>query len=238
MPSSAEANASKGTRASQVMGATRPRDLEVVRSGRVAFAPLHAAMLDDQSARAEGRLALDRLRLFSPEPVVTLGSGADRSALLLSDEEFAARGVAVVPVDRGGEATFHGPGQRVGYLNLLLDETERDLHRLLRTVEGALIDALAEFGIAGVRVDGHTGVWVDGRKIAAIGMSVRRWVTGHGFALCVEDEPEPFGWIVPCGIRDCPMTSIERETGVAPDRDALDALLARTIADRLERSTP
>jgi len=204
----------------------------------VSFAAVHARMLAHQRARAEGRGA-DRLHLFTPSPVVTLGSGADESALLLPRAELAARGVAVERVDRGGEATYHGPGQRVGYLTLALAPGERDLHALLRAIESALIAVLSDLGIAARRREGLTGVWVDERKIAAIGLSVRRWVTGHGFSLGVRgdsrSELAPFSWIVPCGIAGCATTSIEAETGRGPDLDSLDAALAAALSSRLGR---
>ena len=201
----------------------------------VSFAEVHARMLADQGHRATGALPHDQLLLFSPDPVVTLGSGAAESDLLIPRTEYAARGVALSTVDRGGEATYHGPGQRVGYLNVGLAEDERDLHALLRAVEGALIDTLAQYDVIGTRVEGRTGVWVEDRKIASIGLSVRRWVTGHGFALCVDGDLAPFDWIVPCGMQGCRYTTLAEETGAAIDRDLLDSRLAAHLGTHLGR---
>ncbi len=205
--------------------------VQVLCEGRVSFAEAHARMLEDQRARADGQ-ERGLLRLFSPSPVVTIGSGADDTSLLASRSDFARSGISVETVDRGGEATYHGPGQRVGYLTMFLEERERDLHALLREIEGALIESLLAFGITGRRVEGRTGVWVEDRKIASIGLSVRRWVTGHGFALCVAGDLEPFAMIVPCGIADCRITSIEAETGRAPSTGEVDAALSRSFSAR------
>lgn len=213
-------------------------DVERCAPALASFREVHARMLADQRARAEGHLAEDRLVLFSPEPVITLGSGAGTKDLLLPREEYISRGVELREVDRGGEATFHGPGQRVGYLTLRLDESERDLHALLRSVEEALIRVLAELGVAGSRVEGRTGVWTGERKIASIGLSVRRWVTGHGFALCVDGALEEFAWIVPCGLEGCRYTTIAHETGRPVDRGDLDRRLVRHLGDCLDRRPP
>ena len=233
MPSSAETIRLEGNGTVKV-GRGSPLVIERCTPG--SFSDVHERMLADQRARAAGELPRDQLLLFSPDPVVTLGSGADAASdLLIAKEEYAERGVTLTTVDRGGEATYHGPGQRVGYLNLALGEEERDLHRLLRAVEEGLIATLATLGIEGSTIDGKTGVWIEDRKIASIGLSVRRWVTGHGFALCVAGDLEPFSWIVPCGLRDCRYTSIESELGSAPDRDELDRTLARELGRTLDR---
>jgi lipoyl(octanoyl) transferase len=205
--------------------------LAVTSEDSVLFRTAHQRMLTEQRTRADGR-GRDRLRLFSPSPVVTLGSGTDSSSLLVPPSELTRRGIDVETVDRGGEATYHGPGQRVGYLTVLLGETERDLHALLRSIEAALIETLDHFGIEGRRVAGHTGVWVDERKIASIGLSVRRWVTGHGFSLCVGGDLEPFELIVPCGIARCPVTSIAAELGEPLLSDEIDRTLAQSFTRR------
>ena len=232
MPSSAEAESHGGT-ATVVRGRGSPLVIERCTPG--PFSEVHERMLRDQGARAAGDLRRDQLLLFSPDPVVTLGSAGAESDLLLGRATYADRGIEIATVDRGGEATYHGPGQCVGYLNLLLAEDERDLHRLLRGVEGALIDTLGELGLTAGRIEGKTGVWIEERKIASIGLSVRRWVTGHGFALCVSGDLEPFSWIVPCGLENCPYTSIERELGHAPDRADLDRRLSTHLGAHLDR---
>jgi lipoyl(octanoyl) transferase len=147
--------------------------------------------------------------LLEHEPVYTIGRLLDKSSL---------RGAAQLPypvfeTNRGGQATYHGPGQLVGYPILDLRPRERDLHRYLRTLEGVLIDLLLEFEIDGERIAGKTGVWVADRKIASIGVGVRKWVTMHGFALNVASDLSGFMSIIPCGLSGVTMTSISAESG-------------------------
>jgi lipoyl(octanoyl) transferase len=163
--------------------------------------------------RAASRIP-DTLLLLEHPPTITLGKRADANDILVDRRRLEALGVAVHETDRGGEITYHGPGQLVGYPICDLNDRERDLHRFLRDLEGALIELLAELGLEGRRFPLHTGVWVGQRKIAAIGIKVRRWVTTHGFALNVDLDLSHFGLIVPCGIRDFGVTSLAAE-GVA-----------------------
>lgn len=182
------------------------RVLEVVQAGIVPYAEAlewqHALV----QSRIDGRLAHDLLLLLEHPPVVTLGRGSRADHLLRPD------GVEVFEVERGGDVTFHGPGQLVGYPILDLTGHKRDLHWYLRTLEQALIDALARLGVPAERNPGYTGVWTGGRKIGSIGVHVKRWVTSHGFALNVTTDLSQFGRIVPCGIKGVEMTSVERET--------------------------
>ena len=206
------------------------------RLGRTSFGNAHRRMLDLQRRLAsEPTESLEHLILFEPDKTVTLGSASQEAALLLSRRELEKRDVSVRKVDRGGEATYHGPGQVVGYLLLRLGEEERDLHLLPRAIEESLIEVLSQLGIDGHREKGRTGVWVEDRKIASIGISVRRWVSGHGFALIVEGDLTPFEWIIPCGIRGCPVTSIERELAEVPDREWIEEEIARELARRFSR---
>jgi lipoyl(octanoyl) transferase len=163
--------------------------------------------------RMAGEQADDLLLLVEHEPVVTLGRGARPSSVRLTPEDFSARGVTVVEVERGGDATFHGPGQLVGYPVLDLREHREDLHWYLRQLEGVLIAALAELGVPAERNPGLTGVWTRGRKIASIGIHVKQWVTFHGFALNVTTDLRGFDLIVPCGIDGVVMTSVAAELG-------------------------
>ena len=149
----------------------------------------------------------DELLLLEHEPVYTIGRTPDQSSLL----DAARLPHPVVQINRGGQATYHGPGQLVGYPILDLNPRGRDLHRYLRALEELLIVAVATFGIAGERREGLTGVWVGGKKIASIGVGVRRWITMHGFALNVCGDLAPFGQITPCGIAGVEMTTVERE---------------------------
>lgn len=162
--------------------------------------------------RAAGR-SPDTLLLLEHPPVVTLGRGADSSHLLSTREELSRRGVEVFETGRGGDVTYHGPGQLVGYPILLLPPSDRDLHRLLRRVEEVLIAVASDFGITAGRAEGLTGVWVGREKLAAIGMRVSRWVTSHGFALNVSTDLRGFDLIVPCGIRGRGVTSLTRLLG-------------------------
>ena len=163
--------------------------------------------------RMAGELQQDLLLLVEHEPVVTLGRGARASSLPLAPAELERRGVAVAEVERGGDVTYHGPGQLVGYPILQLREHREDLHWYLRQLEAALIRALAELGIGAERNPGLTGVWTQGRKIASLGIHVKQWVTFHGFALNVSTDLQGFDLIVPCGIQGVVMTSVAAELG-------------------------
>jgi lipoyl(octanoyl) transferase len=156
--------------------------------------------------RIEGRLGHDLLLLLEHPPVVTLGRGSHAAHVL------RPAGVEVCEVERGGDVTFHGPGQLVGYPILDLRDYRQDLHWYLRTLEQALIEALALLDIPAERNPGYTGVWTRGRKIASLGVHVKQWVTWHGFALNVTTDLSQFDRIVPCGIAGVEMTSVERET--------------------------
>lgn len=199
-----------------------------------------------------GALAEDFVLLLEHEPVVTLGRGSESTNLVAGPELLAAAGIATAEVERGGDVTYHGPGQLVGYPILDLQRWRKDLHWYLRQVEEALIVALAELGLTGFRVPGYTGVWVgdpDGaasptdraagraRKIASIGVHVSRWVTWHGFALNVTPEPlEKFGLIVPCGIPDVRMTCLADE-GAPMEPARIRQALATGFAAAFEAET-
>ena len=171
-------------------------------------------------ARIAGRLSEDLLILLEHPPVVTLGRTAKVGNVVASKEILASRGVELFEVERGGDVTFHGPGQLVGYPIIDLKRHKQDLHWYLRQVEEALIVALGALGVPAERNPGKTGVWTRGRKIASIGVHARDWVTWHGFALNVNTDLSWFDLIVPCGIQDVTMTSIARELGVASADEA------------------
>jgi lipoyl(octanoyl) transferase len=183
--------------------------LEVVQAGVVPYADALDWQRALAQARIDGRLPHDVLLLLEHPAVVTLGRNSHPDHLISRD------GVEVFEIERGGDVTFHGPGQLVGYPIIDLSHHKPDLHWYLRTLEQALIDALAELGIAAERNPGYTGVWTRerGRKIASIGIHVKQWVTWHGFALNVTTDLSQFERIVPCGIPGVEMTSVERETG-------------------------
>jgi len=180
--------------------------------------------------RLSGELQQDLLLLVEHEPVVTLGRGAQASSLPLAPEELMRRGVTVAEVERGGDVTYHGPGQLVGYPILQLREHREDLHWYLRQLEAVLIRALAGLGIAAERNPGLTGVWTQGRKIASLGVHVKQWVTYHGFALNVSTDLGAFDLIVPCGIQGVVMTSVAVELG----RSDAVALWAETRGEVVE----
>ncbi len=161
----------------------------------------------------------DLLLLVEHPPVVTMGRSTRPENLPVPQETLTARGVELFEIERGGDVTYHGPGQLVGYPIFDLTEHKADLHWFLRQLESALIRVLSDFGIEGERQKGYTGVWTAGRKIASIGIHVKQWVTWHGFALNVTTDLSYFDLIVPCGIQDVVMTSIRTELGERTPRD-------------------
>jgi lipoyl(octanoyl) transferase len=178
----------------------------------------------------------DTLLFLEHTPVVTLGRNARRENLLLSEALFHQRGVELVEVDRGGDVTYHGPGQLIGYWIFDLRAHRQDVHWFLRTIEEALIRALARFGVDAGRDPSATGVWVEGMKVAAMGLHLSHWVSTHGFALNVTTDLTPFSWIVPCGLHGRGVTSMKRLGARSLDRAELEreieaaaaALFART----------
>jgi lipoyl(octanoyl) transferase len=189
------------------------RELWVRRLGLVPYAEALELQRELAHARIEGSVPQDMLLLLEHPAVVTLGRSAKARHLLASPELLRARGIDLFEVERGGDVTFHGPGQLVGYPIIDLKRHRRDLHWYLRSVEEVLIRSLSGFGISSTRNAGYTGVWTRGRKIASIGVHARDWVTWHGFALNVATDLSFFDLIVPCGIDSVAMTSIARETG-------------------------
>lgn len=203
--------------------------LDVRRLGRVDYAAARALQHDLVLRRARGEIA-DTLLLCEHPSVVTLGRGTDPADVL--DRRFP-----VVEIERGGEATYHGPGQLVGYAIRLLPPGARDLRAHLRLLEQVVIDALTDFGLVGRRVEGATGVWIDGddgrpRKIASLGVAARHWTTYHGFALNVGVDLDAFTAINPCGFEAGVMTSVARELGRETRLDAAE-FAVETAAARL-----
>jgi lipoyl(octanoyl) transferase len=176
----------------------------------------------------------DQLLLLEHPPVITLGRGGDETNLLATPPELLAYGVRFYETTRGGDITYHGPGQVVGYPILHLGEGNRDVRRYVTALEEVLIRTVAEYGITAARVDGRRGIWVGNDKIAAIGVRIARWVTSHGWALNVNTNLEHFKLITPCGLQGTGVTSIERETGrnvpLGDVRDVLTAKFAEVFA--------
>jgi lipoate-protein ligase B len=218
------------------------RELWVVHLGLRPYAEVLELQRAVAAARIAGEVRHDVLLLVEHPPVVTLGRGArDASNVIASEALLASRGVERFEVDRGGDVTFHGHGQLVGYPIIDLTRHRQDLHWYLRQVEDLLIRALHSLGINAEQRRGLTGVWTGGRKIASIGVHARQWVTWHGFALNVTTDLSYFDLIVPCGIPGVTMTSVEQElllhadsTCLAPSptlaADAEEAVIAAAAA--------
>jgi lipoate-protein ligase B len=210
--------------------------------GRVPYREALARQRAAVDARARGA-GEDAIYLVEHEPVLTLGRGGGAANLIAGEAELRRRGIEVVEAERGGDVTYHGPGQLVGYPVVALDGLPggRDLHRFLRDIEEALIRALAEFGIRAGRRPSYTGVWTGDAKIAAIGVAVRRWVSFHGFALNLDPDLSHFALIHPCGIRHLGVTSMRAILGRPPSRDAVIDAVARgfqAVWDRPVGRTP
>src|SRR5438128_6396388 len=177
--------------------------------GRIEFADGLAVQEEIVAKKREDPSSPDELLLLEHEPVYTIGRTPDQSSLLGA----AHLPHPLFPINRGGQATYHGPGQLMGYPIIDLRGCGQDLHRYLRWLEQLLIEMLAQYEIAATQRASLTGVWIDDRKIASIGVGVRHWITMHGFALNVCGDLSPFNQIVPCGIDNVAMTSMERATG-------------------------
>jgi len=167
----------------------------------------------------------DQLLLLEHSHVITMGRNGHMDNLLANDYVLDRAGIGFFPTDRGGDVTYHGPGQLVGYPILSLTEWKRDVRAYVRAVEQVLIDTLGDYGITAGRIDGMTGVWVDGSKVAAIGVHISRWVTSHGFALNVDTDLTYFQYIVPCGLTK-PVTSMAK-LGVRATLKEVTQVLAR-----------
>jgi len=201
--------------------------LEVHRLGRLAYQRALALQEELVQAKIAGS-PVDHLLLLEHEPVYTLGRGARVEDLLGAD---ARLDVPVYRVGRGGGVTWHGPGQLVAYPILALAARGRDVHRYIRRLEAVLVATLARFGVAAGTRAGLTGVWVGERKIASIGVGVRRWVTMHGVALNVAPDLAYFRAIVPCAMPEVTMTSIERECGTAPAMAECEEIFVRCFRE-------
>jgi lipoyl(octanoyl) transferase len=201
--------------------------LVVRRPGRLPYGEGLEVQRQLVTERQAGRIP-DQLLLLEHDPVFTLGRNARRENVLLDEAALRARGFDVYESGRGGDVTYHGPGQVVGYPILELPPARRDVHRYVRDLEEVMIRACADFGVAAGRVSGLTGAWVGSEKIGAIGVRIARWVTSHGFALNVATDLTAFDLIVPCGIRDRGVTSLERLLGrTVPLDEVMDSLERR-----------
>ena len=207
------------------------RELWVVRLGPMGYEECLELQREIARQRITGAIPEDVLLLVEHPPVVTLGRSSKQKNLVSSPEFLASRGVELFEVERGGDVTFHGPGQLVGYPIFDLKRHKQDLHWYLRSVEEALIRTLSQYGVPGERSTGYTGVWTRGRKIASIGVHARDWVTWHGFALNVTTDLSFFDLIVPCGIAGVEMTSIVKETGNEVGLDVVSKVAAAEFSE-------
>jgi lipoyl(octanoyl) transferase len=210
------------------------RTLRVLRLGRVPYARAHAIQERLQQARIRGEIP-DTLLLLEHEPVITLGRGAKNDHVLLGRDMLAARGIEVHETGRGGDVTYHGPGQVVGYPIVDLAPDRRDVRRYVRDLEEVMIRTAADWGLRAERIEGLHGAWLrdaemGDRKIGAVGVRISHWVTMHGFALNVATDLSHFALIVPCGIRDKGVTSFERELGRPVPLPAVMDACARHLA--------
>jgi lipoyl(octanoyl) transferase len=215
---------------------TELRQLEVRRLGRVGYEEALALQRELVEQRRAGNVP-DLLLLLEHPPVITLGVRTEiaRANVVATGERLAALGIAVHETGRGGDVTYHGPGQIIGYPILDLRPDRCDVHKYVRDLEDVMIRTCADYGVSAGRIPGLTGAWVGAEKIGAIGIRISRWITSHGFAFNVGTELDHFRLIVPCGISDRGVTSLEKVTGRSiPMREVEDAIVRR-FADVFER---
>ncbi len=205
--------------------------MEIVWLGEVGYREALDLQLSCLDRRAARRIP-DTLLLLTHPHVYTLGRAGDEANLLVSREVLASEGIPVERVGRGGDITYHGPGQLVGYPIVLMERP--DIHKFVRSIEAALIDAVRVFGVESRRIVGLTGVWAGERKIASIGVGIRKWVTYHGFALNVTTDLSRFRRINLCGLKGREATSIAEETGSAPTMEAVREAVAAACDRHLE----
>lgn len=220
------------------------RPLLVHSLGRVPYRQAWALQRELAEQRKAGAIE-DTLLLLEHDPVITIGRDGQRSHLHLTPEQYATRGIDLVETDRGGDATYHGPGQAIAYPIIDLRPDRKDVRKYVRALEQAMIDTLAAYDIEATRLHPHPGVWLRGpdpdhgiptdRKIGALGARISRWVTHHGLALNVNNDLAPYDLIVPCGIPDKAVTSLARELGHEVPISDVFAHLANHLAHQLGR---
>jgi lipoyl(octanoyl) transferase len=211
----------------------------IARPGLFPYEEARALQRRIESARQADRVP-DVLLLLEHPPVYTKGRRAEPGELGMGEDWYRAQGIEVCETDRGGRVTYHGPGQLVGYPILSLKSYGDNVHDYVHRLERLMIDSLAACGVEAEVIDGLTGVWVggrppEGRKIGSIGVHVSRGVTTHGFAVNVNNDLQPFEWIVPCGIDGCRMTSVCRELGAEQDMEAYMEIVARRFGEIFQR---
>jgi len=212
------------------------RQLEVRRMGLIGYQEALELQRELVEERRANRIP-DLLLLLQHPPVITLGvrSETARANVVATSERLAELGIEVHETGRGGDVTYHGPGQIVGYPILDLRPDRCDVHKYVRDLEEVMIRTCADYGIAAGRIAGLTGTWVGAEKIGAIGIRISRWITSHGFAFNVRTDLDHFKLIVPCGISDRGVTSLERLTGRTIELDAVEDALVRRFSEVFER---
>ncbi len=200
--------------------------LNIVKLGITDYNQAHELQKRLMREHIEGR-GTNTLLLLQHNPVITIGRSGGKNNILVSEAALAKAGIQVCEIERGGDVTYHGPGQLTGYPIIDLRGFKKDAHWYLRQLEEVVIRVLAEYGIVGERVDDYTGVWVGNEKIAAIGVAIRRWITYHGFAFNVHPDLSHFGMITPCGITDKGITSLEKLLGCKTD---MEEVTDRTVS--------
>lgn len=210
------------------------RSLHVIRLGRCAYADAWARQRAAVDAKRAGSAA-DTLFLVEHPPIITLGRRARAEHVLVDRARLAAQGVECVQVDRGGDVTYHGPGQLVAYPIIDLKAHRCDVGWMLRTLEQVMIDCVATWGVVARRDPPYTGVWTDRGKLGAIGIGIRHWVTFHGIALNVAPDMRHFQWITPCGLADRPVTCLAEFLGEdTPDVWTVGDAFAATLAGHFD----
>jgi lipoyl(octanoyl) transferase len=207
----------------------------IVRRGLVPYEEARRMQKRIEAARQSDRVP-DVLLLLEHPPVYTKGRRTEPGELGMGEDWYRMQGIEVFETDRGGRVTYHGPGQLVGYPIVSLRPYGDNVHEYVRRLERLMIESLGAFGIDAEVIDGLTGVWVggrppEGRKIGSIGVHVNRGVTTHGFAVNVNNDLQPFEWVVPCGIEDCRMTSVCRELGAGQEMDDYTDIVAEQFAE-------
>jgi len=201
--------------------------------GRMAYGPAWDLQRELVALRKSGSIS-DRLLLVEHRHVVSMGRNAKEQNVLLPHEFFEEKGIDYCETDRGGDVTYHGPGQVIGYPIFDLKDWKRDVVAFVRALEQVMIDTVAEFGISAGRLPGASGIWVGDAKLGALGVHISRWVTSHGFALNVSTDLDYFGYIVPCGLTK-PVTSMERLLGEAPPEGEVKRALVKNFGRVFQR---
>lgn len=208
------------------------RTLTAYRLGRQDYAQMHALQERLVAARQADQIG-DTLLLLEHDPVITLGRAAKRENILWGIDQLRERGVAVHETGRGGDVTYHGPGQLVGYPIISLRPDRQDVRRYVSNLEETMIRLAAEHGLHAERSEGMNGTWIGRRKIGAVGVRISRWVTMHGFAFNISTDLSAFQLIVPCGIVDRGVTSLQQELGTAPEWITTETRAAELLAEIL-----